>query len=625
MDKLTSSDNQFLTLVSQIIDENLGNEHFSVEDLARSAGLSRSMLHRKLKKLTGKSAGDFITIIRLRRARELLENDTGTVSEISYQVGFTDPSYFTKVFKKHYTVLPGDIRKKTKAGKLQPDAPLFLPASVQRRAIASRILKRALIILLICSVPIVGIYYYSIYRGPGEKSIAVLPLQNFTGDPESAYLVDGMHDALIGGLGRIESLRVISRTSTLRYRDSNELMKNIANELGVNTLVEGSVMGSEDSLKLLIQVIKVFPKEHHVMVGEYQDEISNALNIQRSAVRDIAKNIGIRLSDEDEQLLTKTRTVDPETYKYYLLGMYYLNQGNPESFKRGIAFMLKAIELDPGEPLAYAGLALGYAIQGHGLVTTEGSFRKATEAAERALRIDPNLDEAYTALALINSYQDWDWPKAKEDFMKALANNPNNSVAHEHLSFNYLIFNEKEKAFHHANRAATLEPFSAGYQVALSWYHYYYGDYEQAEIFARKALELQEFSPYGNLILGWILVEKEQCQEALALQRKLPVYEDYYKMLIGYTYIRCGQREKADTLLTEMETSAEEINPFFRGMLAGMLGYDDRAFELFNEACDKKIWPITYIKVFPGIEHLKDDPRYAILMQKLHLPVEEIR
>jgi TolB-like protein/Tfp pilus assembly protein PilF len=518
--------------------------------------------------------------------------------------------------------LPGEVRKQSKPRKYQPEISALHLITGQERISSRKPVKRALIIFLIIFIPVAGTYFYLKYSRPDEKSVAVLPLENFTGNPENAFIVDGMHDGLISGLGRLESLRVISRKSTLRYRDSNELMKTIARDLGVNILIEGSVMESEDSLKLMIQVIKVFPKEGHLWVGEYRDDISNALKIQRLAVRDIARNMGIRISDEDEMFFAQTRKMDDESYRYYLLGMYYMQQGGPESFKRGIAFLQEAIEMDRGEPLAYAGLAIGYAIQGHGMVMPEGSFKKAAEAAEIAIRIDPTLDDAYTAHAMINSYQYWDWPKAKKDFEKALANNPNNSVAHVHYSFYYFLFNEKKKALYHAHLGAELEPYSAAYQAALAWYYYYYGDYEQAELFARNALELQKDIPYGNLVLGWTLVEKGKFQEAIELHEKLPVYEDYYKMLIGYTYLRGGQREKADTLLAEMENSDKEINPFYRGMLAAFLGYNDRAFELFNEACDNKIWPITYLKVFPGIEHLEDDPRYAALMEKMNLPLE---
>lgn len=614
MNERVSADDKFLALVNQTIDANLGNEYFSVEDLARSAGLSRSMLHRKLKKLTGKSARDLISEIRITKAKELLENNVGTVSQIAYQVGFTDPSYFTKVFKKHFNILPGEARKPAVTIKIQP-------ATIAKRYI---FLKRAVVILLILTTVLLGGYYLISKVRSNEKSLAVLPLQNLTGEPENAYFVDGMHDDLIGELGKIKSLRVISRTSTLRYRDSDMLLKTIARELGVNTIVEGSVIGAGDSLKLLIQVIDVFPEERHLLVNVYQDDMSNAINIQRTAIKDIAQNISIRLSKEEEQLLARSRIVNPEIYKYYLKGAYYLNQGKAESFETGINYMLKAIKQDPGDPLAYAGLALGYAIKGHGMVSPEGSFRSAASAAERALRIDPTLDEAHTALALIYSYQLWDWSKVKEAFERALANNPNNAIAHAHYAFYYVHFDAREIALYHANMAVTLEPFSASYHAWLAWLYFYYGDYDQAEILARKSLKLQEDIPYGNLVLGWIYINRKQYQKALELHNKLPAYGDYYKMLLAYTYIQSGERERALALLNEMETSAEKnfVNPFHMGMLAGMLGDTNRAFELFNEACDHKYYPITYIDIFPGIETLKVDPRYSALMHRMNLPYQ---
>lgn len=622
MEKPASIDDQFLTLINKIIETNIGNEHFSVGELARSAGLSRSMLHRKIKRLTNKSAGDFITEIRITRAKELLEHNIATTSEISYQVGFTDPSYFTKVFKKHFNLLPSDIRKSAVSDKHPPGRYSIETASGPAGSKTISSLRRSLIILLIIVTGGGGIYYLFNTGRSNEKSIAVLPLQNLTGEPGKDYFVDGMHDVLIGELGKIESLRVISRTSTLRYRNSDMLLKDIARDLGVNTIVEGSVMGAGDSLKLLIQVIDVFPEEGHLLVNEYYDDMQNIINIERTAIKDIAQNINIRLSGEEIQLLARSRTVNPEIYKDYLRGIYYLNQGTTESFEMGINYMRQAIERDPGDPLAYAGLALGYAIKGHGMVAPPGSFKSAAAAAEKALRIDPTLAEAHTALALIYSYHLWDWPKVKDAFEQALAFNPNSAIAHAHYAFYYVHFNEREKALYHANMAITLEPFSASYHAWLAWLCFYYGDYDQAEILATKALELQEGIPYGNLVLGWIHIKRGQYHKAIELHSELPTYGDYYKMLIGYTYIQSGEREKALLLWNEMETASEKrfVNPFHRGMLASMLGYTDRAFELFNEACDHKYYPITYIDIFPGIEELKDDPRYGKLMQKMKFP-----
>ena len=275
---------------------------------------------------------------------------------------------------------------------------------------------------------------------PDERSIAVLPLHNLTGQVENNYFVDGMHDALIGELGQIGSLRVISRTSTLRYRDSNILLKDIAHELGVNTIVEGSIIGAGDSLRILIQLIDVYPKERHIFANEYPDGMHNVLTVQSSAVKDIAKKINVKLSKNEEQRLAKQRTVNPETYKAYLRGMYYLNQGTEESFEKGINYLQEAIDKDPGDPYAYAGLAVGYAMVGHGQLNSEEAFLRATSAAKKAIKLDPTIDEAYTALSILYLYDVWDWSLTKEAFENALANNPNNEIAHAHFAWYYVLF-----------------------------------------------------------------------------------------------------------------------------------------------------------------------------------------
>lgn len=617
MDKISSTDLQFLAQIKKIIGEHLDKEHFSVEDLARESGMSRSKLHRRLTNLTGKSASEIITTIRLEEAWDMLEKNTETVSEISYRVGYQDSSYFGKVFKKHFNISPGEVRKGN------------IPASYTLKKLTlnpqagnkpdRKFLKKFAAIILAFILVASSIYLLQGRNNEKERSIAVLPIKNYTGDPENAYFIDGMHDALIGELSRIESLRVISRTSTNRYRDSNELMKNIAKELGVNTLIESSVQLIEDSLRLIIQVIDVFPKETHLMYEEYTDDTRHILNLHRNAAMDIAKNMGIKAPVNVTQ---QPRLVNPETYKLYLKGMFYLNMGSHETFREGISFMLKAIESDPGDPLPYAGLALGYAMQGHGLVLPEGTFAKAAEAAEKALRIDPTLDEAYTALALIHSYQVWDWDNVKSDFEKALSNNPNSAVAHLHYSFYHWLFNNPEQALYHLKKSTELEPFSAFNHASLAYNYFMNGYYKEAEKEARISLDLQHDIPYGLLVLGWTYLQKKDYEKALEIHKKLPTYDYYYRMLIGHTYIQTNQREKAEACLDELEALALEgyVNPVFRGILAGMLGYNDRAFELLFKAVGDKTFPITYIKVYPGLNEFKKDPRYAELLKKMNLP-----
>jgi TolB-like protein/AraC-like DNA-binding protein len=622
MDNHTSMGDQFLNKIYRNIEDNLDNENFSVEDLARNVGLSRSMMHRKLIKLTGKSAGELITEKRLLQARELLENDVATASEIAYKVGFNSPSYFNKLFRKRFHISPGAVRKSVlvhlNQASIEPDHENQIAPRRKQYSYSHRVIIISLIVVLFG----VGGYLLLAKFQRTEKSIAVLPLHNLTGHAGNDYFVDGMHDALIGELGQISSLRVISRTSTLRYHDSNMLLKDIARELGVNTIVEGSVIGAGDSLRIIVQLIDVFPKERHLLANEYHDGMHNVLTVQSSAVRDIAQKINVKLSENERRRLALAHTVDPETYKAYLRGMYYLNQGTEASFEKGINYLHEAIERDPGDPFAYAGLALGYTIVGHGQLNSEEAFLSAMSAANKAIKLDPASDGAHTALSILYLYDVWDWPLAKKAFENAIANNPNNEIANAHFAWYHLLFDDMEKSLYHAHKAVMIEPFSASYATWLAMLYWYNKEYNNAEFWARKALSLEENIPYGNLTLSWVSMRKGQYEQAVTFIEKLPENDDYWKMLRGHIYVKAGYRDKAMKYWDELEEKSknQQVNSCYMGMMAAYLGFTDKAFELLNDACDKKYYPITYINFYPCAENIRHDPRYGKLLQKMKLP-----
>jgi AraC-like DNA-binding protein/TolB-like protein/Tfp pilus assembly protein PilF len=618
----TAGEGQFEERINQIVLENIDNEYFTVEELARRAGLSPSMLHRRLKKLTGKSSKAYITEIRLARARELIEEEDVTISEVAYKVGFKSPSYFIRVFKKYFKVSPGEYKSKP---SVLPSQISFkqhkkVPGSYQVKT--PGLISWISIIVMVFVLIGAGTVYLMMDTEAQEKSLAILPLQNLTGNPENEYLVDGMHDALIGQLGQIESLQVISRTSTLRYRNSEKSLQDIAKELDVNIIIEGSIAAAGDTIRIILQVIDVFPKERHLMSNEYYGEMGQVLRLHSSAVKDIAQNIKVNLTREEKQSLSDQRTVDPTTYRIYLRGIYHINQGTQESFDKGLDYLREVIEKDPADPFAYAGLALGYAIMGHGMVQSESAFRLARAAADKALILDPELDEAYTALALLYLYQSWDWALGKEAFEEAIARNPNNAVAHAHFAWYYVIAGAKEKSLYHARKAVTLEPMSPAYASWLAWLYYYYGDFENAELWAMESLTLNADLPYGNLILGWLYLREKKYQRALELHEKLPFNTPRWKWLRCRTYILSGNRDKAIAIWNDVNEYAEEnwTNPFYIGMIAASLGYTDKAFELLNEACDKKYYPSYLIDIFPSVEFIRNDPRYTLLKHKLNLP-----
>ncbi|HEX5169907.1 MAG TPA: helix-turn-helix domain-containing protein [Cyclobacteriaceae bacterium] len=617
-EKEPTMDDRFLGQVEKVIEQNLANETFSVEDLSAEVGLSRSMLHRRLKKLTGKSASDLISETRLKRARRFLENNVATVSEIAYRVGFNSPSYFNKVFQKHYGISPGEVRK---GASIAEGVPTLIP---ENRMIKRKNLWLAILTFAVVMIMIIGLVYF---RSPtkSEFSVAVLPLDDLTGEPDNAYFVDGLHDALIGQLGQISSLRVISRTSTLRYRDSGMLLRDIAKDLGVDHIVEGSVFTAGDSLRMIIQLIKVFPVERHLWAHEYHNRMDKVLTIQASAVKDIAQNIRINITPHITARLSASREVNPETYKSYLRGMYYLNKGTAESFESGIKYLHDAIDNDPGDPLAYAGLALGYALVGHGPLSEEEAFLRATAAASKAIRLDSTIDEAHTALALLNLYKSWDWTSARDAFEHALLVNPSNEIAHAHYAWYHVLFGTRDQAIYHARKAIEIEPFSGAYHSWLAWIYYYYGEFELAEKYARKSLALQENLPYGLLVLNWTYLRKGMLEEALALSEKFPSNGDIWYTMKGYSYFKAGMNDKAMALWEDFnaQSSVRNVNSCYLGLMAGYLGFADRSFTLLNEAVEHKTYPISYIDVFPGSDYIREDSRYATLMKKMNLPYQE--
>lgn len=622
-DEALSMNDSYLRNLKKIVVYNLENEHFSVEELADKAGISRSQLHRKLKQLVGLSVSEFIRNIRLEEAVHKLKNNTGTISEIAYQTGFSSPGYFNKVFQKQFKVSPGEFKKdpsiidaslQTQLITIQKDKKPFYQRKKNRPLMAG---AAGIAVLLI-----IGIIAISAH--PDDISIAVLPLDNLTGTEGNQYFVEGMHDALIGELGRIGSLRVISRKSTLRYRNEDMLLADIAKDLKVNTIVEGSVYSAGDSLRLTIQLIEVFPKEHHLWAKDYHESMERALQVQTFAIKDIADNIKVKLSDEENEALSKQRTVNPETYKDYLRGMYYMKKGSHKAFEEGLTYLHRAIERDPADPLAYAGLALGYASSGHGL-SSEDAFLKAKSAALKAIEIDPTLDEAHLALALLYLYSKWDWEAARIAFEGALEVNPNNEIAHAHVAWYHILFDDKEKTLYHGEKAVQLDPFSAGYISWLSLIYWYFDEPELAKLAAIKSLEISKYVPYSKVVLSQVYLEQDSLDKAIEYIEMLPDTDNWntYKV---YIYSRTNQMDKALAIWNEAEerNAKKRINGTFTGGMAAALGYYDKAFKYFNEAVEYKDYPIPYVGQLPYSNTFKDDPRYQDLRKKLNLPYKEI-
>ncbi|GAH61178.1 unnamed protein product, partial [marine sediment metagenome] len=261
---------------------------------------------------------------------------------------------------------------------------------------------------------------------PPITSIAVLPLDNLMGDPAEEYFVDGMHEALISALSRISALTVISRTSAMRYRNTDMLVPEIAEELGVDAIVEGSVLKAGDQVRITAQLIDG-RTDKHLWTEKYDRDLRNILSLHSEVAQAIARQIKVTLTPDEEARLADDRTVDPEAYKDYLLGRHYWTTMTVS--EKGLEYFQQAVEKDSNYAPAYTGIADMYIIWGWvGSVPPNDIFPMAKAAAEKALQIDPDLAEAHTSLAWINLLYDWDWPAAESGFKRAIE--LNHSYAH---------------------------------------------------------------------------------------------------------------------------------------------------------------------------------------------------
>jgi len=575
-------DQAFLQKLTAIVEKNLTNEQFGVEKLAHEAGMSRSQIHRKLHDLTGKPTTQFIREIRLEHAMELLQNNVATVSEIAYRAGFGSSTYFSKCFHEYYGFPPSKAnRAKTEKPETgsspKADAILFESKWKYHTVIYA---GTALLLMLLLAG---GYFYYQnrIEKVPADrKSIAVLPLHNLTGDSDQVFFVDGLHDALIGELGQLSDLRVISRTSTLQFRNAESGIKEIARQLGVNNVIEGSVYKADDRVRIQIQLIQTEPEEEHIWAQNYDRNQGDILYLLSDVTRDIARSVQVTLTPEEDSLLANRRDVNLEAYKAYLRGTYYLNQYTPESYKTGITYLLEATRIDSADPLPWARLALGYNISGHGIQPSPDAYEMAQAAAERALKLDNSSGEVHLALTLVDLYDDWNWKAVREGFKRAFKFDPNIAEAYAHYSwFLMLEGGNPDNILDKSRLAIKLDPFTPLYPVYLGFQAWWLGRYDEAIDAAKKSLELDPNYPYGYYVLGSAYAAKGMYGEAGKALGRAVELNPRWQFSLGHLYAVSGQNEKALEIAQKLSSNPLPIDNWGLSEIYAALGDKEEALK----------------------------------------------
>lgn len=460
---------------------------------------------------------------------------------------------------------------------------------------------------------------------PAIHSLAVLPLENLSGDPAQDYFADGMTDELITNLAKISSLRVISRTSIVSYKGTHKPLPEVARALNVEAVVEGSVVRSGDQIRITAQLI-YGPRDQHLWAEEYERDVRDVLTLQREVARDIAQQIKVALTPEEQVRLSSAAAINPGAYEAYLRGRSYWNQRTEAGLEKAIDQFNKAIAADPAYAQAYSGLADCYTTLGYfSYLDPKEAYPKAKVAAMKALELDPTLAEAHASLAYFNLYHAWNWVDAEKEFRQATALNPNYATAHEWYSLYLMAMNRMDESLAEIQRARELDPLSVAISTDLGFQYYYRKDYDGAISHLRGTLAINPKFPLAHLWLGRAYQQKRMYAEAVAEFNQADAALPNWVVTIsgiGNVYGFWGKTAEAEQVLRRLSDMSKEkyVTPYGVALVYAGMGKNDEAFAWLNKAYEGRSHWLVWLHFDPRWEKIRSDPRYAELVQRLGLP-----
>jgi TolB-like protein/Tfp pilus assembly protein PilF len=458
------------------------------------------------------------------------------------------------------------------------------------------------------------------------RSIAVLPLENLSGDPEQEYFADGMTEALITELAQISALKVISRTSTMQYKGARKPLPQIAKELNVDAIVEGSVQRSGGKVGINVQLIYA-PTDRHLWAKPYARDLRDVLTLQQEVARAIADEIRVRLTPQERTRLASARVVNREAYEAYLRGRYHATQLTQDGLEKSIELFQKAIEADPNYALAHAALSRSYAELGGvlGFLSPSDYYPKAKASAVKALELDNSLSEAHQSLAEVRLNYEWNWAGGENEIRRALELNPSSADAHTHYGTYLEALGRFEEAAVERRRAQELDPLSPFRMADAGYPLYYAGRYDEAVEQYRKALELDPNFFWAHLWLGQAYVQKGMHDEAIAAVKKaLDLSPGNTRVLatLGQVYGVSGKRPEALKVLSELQKRAQQgyVSPYFVAVVQAGLGKKDEALASLEKAYGERHPYLILLKVEPVFAGLHGDARFQDLLRRVGLP-----
>jgi TolB-like protein/Tfp pilus assembly protein PilF len=460
------------------------------------------------------------------------------------------------------------------------------------------------------------------------ESLAVLPLENLARDPSQDYFADGMTEALIAALARIGALRVISRTSVMQYRGAKKPLPQIAKELGVDAVIEGSVLREGDQVRIAVQLIHG-PTDRHLWANSYQRELRSILTLQSEVARAIADEIKVKLTPQEQARLASARPVNPEVYESYLRGRYDLDRRSAEAARQALRHFEHALGIDPTHAPSYAALADAYMVLGTGFIAAQPATEarpKGKVAAMKALEIDPGLAEAHAALGATYLCYDWDWAAAEAELRRATELNARYAPPHQWYALLYSAMGRFDDALAAARRAQEFDPLAPSASVYTPRVLYYARRYDQAREALGKVLDLDPDFILAHFWLGRCFVAQSVRERAISELRtavNLSGRGPVMLAALAHGYAVTGQGAEARKLLGELnELSKQRYVPSYNiaEVYAG-LGERDRAFEWLEKALVERTDLLIWLKVDPVWDGLRPDARFQNLLRRIGLPL----
>jgi TolB-like protein/AraC-like DNA-binding protein/Tfp pilus assembly protein PilF len=657
---------EFLSQLATIVEENIANEHFGVTELADALNMSRSNLLRKVKKATNLSVSQLISQVRLKRGMELLRAGSFNVSEVSVQVGFSSTSYFIKCFREYYGYPPGEVGKR--ANEPEP-VPVDLPPTNEGD-------RKFILIGAVVLVVALAIGWFAYTRWPSgaeivkEKSIAVLPFKNDSNDSTNLYLINGLMESTLNNLQKIKDLKVISRTSSEKYRNNTKTIPEMAKELNVNYFVEGSGQKLGDRIVLNIQLIDA--SDRHLWSRQYRREAKDIFALQQEISKDIVEEIQVFITPDEKTRLEKIPTENAEAYDSFLKGLELLNKGGEANLQKSLTYFQDATNKDRSFALAYAAAAMAcYYLDI--FKAEQPHLDELANYADNAMRYDPKLSQAFTAKAMYYLVRK-EYSQALPYLEKGLEYSPNSTQIIGLLADFYdRQLPNTGKYLEYALKGLRLDA-NSGDSVSISYFHLRLANALIQTGFVDKSLEhlnrsLEYFpnNPYARYIRAFALYAKDgnlkQTRQLLVKEfkqdttrfdilqdigkvsyylgeydtayicykrfnryresHKLDVYQ-HENLLIGKIYDKKGEHEKAKQFYASYRQSLDRDQTAYKnlGYVAVYCeeGNKEKALEhlrLFAQEDNIWYWIILFLDKAPDMGPIERSPEFTKLRDEI--------